>query len=207
MGVYLLEMADSSNGYETIASIFIQGRGQAVNGIGASTVRAWARTLKPRSTALDLGCGTGIPMTKILIEAGLEVYAVDASPSMVAAFSRNFPDVPVACEAAEDSAFFHRTFDIIFSWGLMFLLTQDVQRKLIAKMAAALRPGGRLLFTAPRQVVEWDDAMTEQRSRSLGAEVYKELLMEAGLSPLEEMGDEGENHYFHAARTSPTLRL
>jgi hypothetical protein len=32
---------DNSNGYEGIATLFLKGRGQAVNGIGAPEVRSW----------------------------------------------------------------------------------------------------------------------------------------------------------------------
>ena len=189
-------MIDESNGYERIAEIYIQGRGRAVNGIGASTARAWARTFRPGSVVLDLGCGTGTPVTKILIEAGLKAYAIDASPKMVEVFRQNFPDVPVACESVQRSAFFNRTFDGIIAVGLMFLLPEKIQRVLIPKMAAALTPGGKLLFTAPADKVEWKDAMTEQPSWSLGAEQYKELMAAAGLSIGEEYRDEGGNHYF-----------
>ncbi len=54
-------MIDESNGYEGIADIYIKVRGQAVNGIGSSTVRAWARTFNKGSVLLDIGCGTGMP--------------------------------------------------------------------------------------------------------------------------------------------------
>jgi 2-polyprenyl-3-methyl-5-hydroxy-6-metoxy-1,4-benzoquinol methylase len=111
---------DKSNGYEKIAAIFIKGRGQAVNGIGTSTVRRWAKTFPSNTTALDIGCGTGIPVSKILIDEGMKVYGIDASPSMVKTFQENFPGVPVACEAAEDSLFFNRRFDAIISWGYYF---------------------------------------------------------------------------------------
>jgi ubiquinone/menaquinone biosynthesis C-methylase UbiE len=84
-------MIDESNGYESIAEIYINSRGRAVNGIGSSTVRAWARTFNKGSIVLDLGCGTGIPVTKILLEAGLNAYVVDASLKMVEDFRRNFP--------------------------------------------------------------------------------------------------------------------
>jgi predicted RNA methylase len=97
-------MTDESNGYESIAGDYIKGRGQAVNGIGSSTARARARTFNKGSVILDLGCGTGIPVTNILLEAGLNAYAVDASPKMVEAFRQNFPDVPVACESVERSS-------------------------------------------------------------------------------------------------------
>lgn len=193
-------MIDESNGYESIAEIYIKGRGQAVNGIGSSTARAWARTLNKDSVVLDLGCGTGIPVTKILLDEGLAAYALDASPKMIEAFRQNFPNVPVACESVERSLFFNRSFDGIIAVGLIFLLSEEIQRALIPKMAVALNPGGRLLFTAPLDKVEWKDAMTEQRSRSLGAEQYRTLISAAGLSIVDELEDEGENHYFHAIK-------
>jgi hypothetical protein len=78
----------------------------------------------------------------------------------------------------------------------MFLLSEETQRGLIPKMAAALNPGGKLLFTAPLDKVEWKDVMTEKESRSLGAKQYRELLSASGLSVGEEFDDEGDNHYF-----------
>jgi SAM-dependent methyltransferase len=149
---------------------------------------------------LDIGCGTGIPVTKILLDEGLAVYALDASPTMIKAFRENFPNVPVACESVERSPFFHRSFDGIIAVGLIFLLSEETQRVLISKMAAALNPGGRLLFSAPLYKVEWKDVMTEQASRSLGAEQYRALMSASGLSIVDELDDEGENHYFNAIR-------
>jgi cyclopropane fatty-acyl-phospholipid synthase-like methyltransferase len=195
-------MIDESNGYESIAEIYIKGKGRAVNGIGSSTARAWARTFNKHSIILDLGCGTGIPVTKILLEAGLNAYAVDASPKMVEDFRQNFPNVPVACESVERSPFFNRTFDGIISVGLMFLLSEENQRALIPKMSAALNPGGKLLFTAPLERMEWKDAMTEKESLSLGAEQYRDLVSASGLSIGEEFHDEGGNHYFSGIRPS-----
>jgi len=193
-------MIDESNGYDGVAELYIKMRGRAINGIGSATARAWAQTLKAGSEVLDIGCGTGIPVTRILLEAGLKAYAVDASPKMVADFRQNFPDVPVVCEPAERSPFFNRSFDGIISVGLVFLLSEGSQRALIPKMAMALRPGGKLLFTAPFDRVEWKDIMTGQLSRSLGAEEYRALILGSGLSVGEELHDEGGNYYFSGIR-------
>jgi SAM-dependent methyltransferase len=193
-------MIDESNGYEGIAEIYIKGRGRAVNGVGSSTARAWAQTLNKGSVVLDIGCGTGIPVTKILLDEGLVAYALDASPKMVEDFRQNFPNVPVACESVERSRFFNRSFDGIISVGLMFLLSEETQRAVIPKMAAVLNPGGRLVFTAPPYILEWKDAMSEQVSRSLGADQYRELITNSGLSMINEVDDEGGNHYFNVLR-------
>jgi SAM-dependent methyltransferase len=163
-------------------------------------VRDWALTLRRGSSVLDLGCGTGLPITKVLVDQGLEVFAVDAAPSLVAAFRSNFPQVPVACESVLESAFFDRTFGAVISWGLMFLLQPDEQRSLIARIGDALEPGGRLLFTAEARPVAWNDAMTGLESRSLGADEYRKLLAAEHISVTSEYEDRGQNYYFDAYR-------
>ena len=199
-------MTDRSNGYERVAAEFLAGRGSArtrSKGIGVKAVREWARTLPRGADVIDLGCGPGFPITEVLFTEGLNVYAVDASPSFVEAFRRNLPGIPVACEAVEDSTFFHRTFDAVIAWGLMFLLTAEAQRRLIRRVTEILVPGGRLLFTACAEPLIWDDAMTGLESRSLGAVEYRSELTAAGLSAIREYDDEGgENHYFDALKST-----
>lgn len=149
---------------------------------------------------LDLGCGTGFPISQVLVDAGMVVYGVDASPTFVKAFRQNFPHAAVVCEDVEDSSFFNRKFDGIVAWGLLFLMPEEVQEKVFHNVAKALKAGGRLLFTAPHQKTNWKDAMTGQQSTSLGRKRYKKLLSEAGLSLLDEFEDEGENHYYSAVK-------
>src|SRR5215472_14979746 len=109
-------MIDLSNGYEGIAAEFMSVRSTT---IGVKRVRDWAKALPRRAAVLDIGCGSGRPITEILVAEGLEVYGVDAAPSFVQAFRRNLPDTPIACEAVQDSKFFDRTFDGVLAWGLM----------------------------------------------------------------------------------------
>lgn len=192
---------DKSNGYEEVASVFIAGRGSGKGvGIGTSVVSKWASTLPPGATVLDLGCGTGDPITRIFIERGFQAYGVDASLSMVAAFQARFPGVPVQCAAAEDSDFFGLSFDAVLSWGLFFLLEAELQRKLIAKVAGALRQGGKFLFTSPQQCCSWRDAMTERISVSLGHAAYQSALEAHGMTLLGTDSDEGENYYYLARK-------
>lgn len=152
------------------------------------------------TTILDLGCGTGIPISLTLMERGFKVYGVEASASMTAEFRANFPTAPVQCAAVEDSDFFGRTFDGAVAWGLFFLLSAEAQRELIAKVAAILPSGGRLLFTAPREPCSWLDAMTERASISLGHDAYCVALDAAGMSLVGAYVDEGGNHHYSSLK-------
>lgn len=190
---------DGSNGYEAIASIYVARRGTRPlvgDAIGAAVVRAWAQAFPPGATVLDLGAGPGEPGTRILQEAGLTTCAVDASPTMVAGFRERFPGVPIEHNTAEASRFFERTFDGVLAWGLLFLLEPAAQALVIQKVARAFEPGGRFLFTAPVEPLEWLDGMTDRPSYALGAQTYERLLREAGLRWVAEALDEGGNHYY-----------
>jgi SAM-dependent methyltransferase len=192
--------ADKSNGYEGIAEIFILGRGRNSSGVGASIVAAWSQLLPHGATVLDLGCGTGVPISQALIERGFNVYGVDASASITAAFRARFPTALVECAAVEDSSFFERTFDGVVAWGLFFLLDAEIQRRLVAKIGAVLPSGGRLLFTAPRQVCSWPDAMTGRTSISLGHDAYRNTLEAEGMALVGTYVDEGENYHYSAQK-------
>jgi 2-polyprenyl-3-methyl-5-hydroxy-6-metoxy-1,4-benzoquinol methylase len=194
-------MIDRSNGYEGVAAEFLARRGgPGSTRTGAEKVRTWARQLARGSAILDLGCGSGVPITEVLIDEGLAAYGVDASPSLVSAFRQRWPDTPVKCEPVEESQFFCRQYDGVLAWGLVFLLSAASQRELIKRISDALNPGGRLLFTSPAQALAWNDALTGQRSLSLGAAEYRRELSNAGLTVVSQYDDEGKNHYFDVVK-------
>jgi len=190
---------DPSNGYEAVSQEFLTRRGGSrarSTAIGVKEVRKWATTLPRGGSVIDLGCGPGFPITVVLVEEGLQLFGVDAAPSLVAAFRHNLPGTPVVCESVLESRLFDRTFDAVLSIGLMFLLKPEEQHRLIQRFPQILVPGGRLLFTAPAKPAVWNDAMTGLKSVSLGAAEYRRLLGAVGISVTEECEDVGQNHYF-----------
>jgi 2-polyprenyl-3-methyl-5-hydroxy-6-metoxy-1,4-benzoquinol methylase len=193
---------DPSNGYDAVAAEFIVRREQSR--IGAETVRRWARSRPSGASVLDLGCGGGVPVSATLVDEGVAVYGVDASPTLVAAFQQRFPQAPVACERVEESRVFDRTFDGVVAIGLLFLLAPDAQRALIGRVARALNPGGQFLFTSPAEACTWRDNLTGGPSISLGAEAYRAIAAGAGLTVVAEYIDEGDNHYYDARRNADT---
>jgi len=207
LAVYSIHM-DRSSGYEAVSQEFLARRGSPRSrstGIGVKEVRKWARKLTHGSSVIDLGCGPGFPITAVLVEEGLHVFGVDAAPSFVAEFQRNLPDIPIVCEAVQESRFFNRKFDAALAWGLMFLLQAEDQHRLIRSFAEILLPNGRLLFTAPAKAAVWNDAMTGLESISLGADAYKKLLKAVELFVAEEYEDEGKNHYFDCRQVRVNL--
>lgn len=174
--------------------------GRHRSNIGVATVRAWGQRLPKGASILDLGCGSGVPISQALIDDGFNILGVDASPTLVAAFRGRFPHTRVACEPVERSGFFGKTFDGIIAVGLMFLLSAEAQRSLIRRVGLALNPGGRFLFTSPAQSCTWSDLTTGRQSLSLGADDYEAVLLAAGLKLADEYLDEGDNHYYDAKK-------
>jgi SAM-dependent methyltransferase len=188
----------NANGYEEHASDFIALRDRST--VGVDVVRDWAQSLQPGAETIDIGCGSGVPVTSTLLEAGLRIWAVDASPAMVQTFRVRFPNIPVRCEVAEKSDFFGLKYDAAISIGLLFLLAERAQVCLLSRVAKILRPGGRFLFTAPIEVGAWKDVTTSLESRSLGKRRYKEALYKSGFRLLETRQDEGANNYYDAQK-------
>jgi hypothetical protein len=71
----------------------------------------------------------------------------------------------------------------------------------VAKVAAVLPSGGRLLFTAPSQSCSWADAITGRTSNSLGHEAYRNALEAEGMLFVGTPRDEGGNRYYFTQKT------
>lgn len=120
------------------------------------------------------------------------------------AFSHILPESPAACEPAQDSTFFGRSFAGAISIVFVFLLDADDQRTLLGKVAKALEPGGRFLFSALQEACEWRDTLTGRVSISLGENVYVRHLDEVGLHLVRCHVDEGRNHYYDTVKLPDT---
>ncbi|WP_165225591.1 class I SAM-dependent methyltransferase [Affinirhizobium pseudoryzae] len=188
---------DYSAGWDAVSDQFMAIRSK----VGTALVLEWARDHLPRSAPiLDIGCGSGVPIAQALVNDGFSVWGVDASPSLIAAYRRNLPDMAAVCEPAQNSTFFDRTFLGVMSIGLLFLLDEDDQRKLLTNAANLLEPGGRFLFSAPREACRWRDMLTDRISMSLGEEAYAAHLASMGLRLNGCRSDEGGNNYYEAVR-------
>ncbi|MDE6735479.1 MAG: class I SAM-dependent methyltransferase [Desulfovibrio sp.] len=105
---------------------------------------------------LDVGCGTGTLTAELALRAG-RVIGIDASPEMIVAARRSFPQLEFLVADALELPF-ENQFDVVFS-NAVFHWLPDHDR-LLKNIRRALTPGGRLVceFGAQGNVGALDDA-------------------------------------------------
>ena len=182
--------------YEPYIEDYIRHRSET----GIAEVRAWADSLAPKSEILDLGCGHGQPLASMLAEQGHRLFGIDLSPTLLENYQKNVPNSQVECDAVLNARLFDRKFDAVLAWGLMFLMPEADQLACFPRIAQATKAGGSFLFTAPRQVCQWQDLTSGDTSFSLGAEKYRAVLNQNGFELRAEFSGEGGNYYYDSTR-------
>ena len=191
---------DAAHFYETQALRYLDARDRSR--VGVQIVQSWARSLPSGSTVVDIACGGGYPITQVLVDAGLAVWAIDASPTLLRQFRLRFPTIPTQCASALDSDYFGRTFEAAISIGLVFLLHEDEQLAFLHRVSEILVPRARFLFTAPVETGTWQDVTTGLECWSLGRIAYTRALEHVGFRMIRTHVDEGANNYYEAEKIS-----
>ncbi|WP_405064246.1 class I SAM-dependent methyltransferase [Kribbella sp. NBC_01505] len=112
--------------------------------------------LSAGSRILDLGCGSGVPVVKVLAEAGHHVTGVDISGVQV---ERARERVPAATFLQADATTLELpadSFDAIVSFYSLIHIPLDEQEALLQRIGNWLRPGG--VFVATVGVGAWTGA-------------------------------------------------
>ena len=190
--------------YERIFDWYIATRNPSC---GVSQVAEFAACLAPHSTLLDVGCGDGIPISRYLVAQGHSVFGIDSSPKMIEAFRKNFPTATAECASIAEARLTPGAFDAAIAWGVLFHLPEDEQQRAVANVAAALRHGGRFLFTSGEEHGTRDGRMdgVDFHYVSLGSEGYARLLRENGMRLLSDFYDDSQNYYYVAEKTQAGL--
>lgn len=172
--------------------------------MGVPEVTALVASLPASASVLDVGCGTGLPLTRVLLEHGCQVMGVDSSRELLARFQANFPLVPVICAPIQSCELQARAFDAAIAWGVLFHLRHEEQEQAIACIARALKPGAAFLFTSGDAHGSMDGATMNGvpfRYHSYSVEGYRGLLRAHGLTLEATHTDPGANIYFLSRKT------
>ena len=189
---------DSIEVYEKLARKFLQHRDTSK--VGTQVANQWARSLKPSAEVIEIACGGGVPVTQTLVDAGLKLWAIDSSPTLISVFKDRFPDIPAQCDTVLESDYFQKKYDAAITVGLIFLLCERDQIKMLGQVSEILRPGASFLFTAPVEVGTWTDTSTGHTCQSLGRDVYESALEQSGFRVVGRREDIGKNNYYEAEK-------
>ena len=179
-------------GYDAISRKYRDDEGQAnpETSEGTDQYAGWvdelARVIAPPAKVLDLGCGAGVPATKLLAEKGFDVLGVDMSAVQVARARQLVPRATF--ERADMVTWEHApaSFDAVVSFYALIHVPMEDQRGLLSKIRLWLRPGGYLLVIVGFErwtgiedylgaPMFWDHA---------DRETYLRWLTETGLAPV-----------------------
>jgi len=102
--------------------------------------------LLPGAKVLDLGCGTGHPYARHIIDRGFRVVGVDQSQKMLAIAQRVIPEAKLI-HADMIEVEFTEKFAAAIVWDSAFHVRREYHPTIYHKVAGALEPNGLMLLS------------------------------------------------------------
>lgn len=130
-------------------------------------------------TVLDIGCGTGIPLTKYLISNGAEVTGLDISIEMLKKAKKKMPNENfIRADITKFES--NKKYDGILAWDSLFHIPIKKQEKTIKEIIGLLKKKGIFLFTIGGEHGELVSEMFGQQFyySSLSNSQYEDILVE-----------------------------
>jgi 2-polyprenyl-3-methyl-5-hydroxy-6-metoxy-1,4-benzoquinol methylase len=174
----------------------------------------WLAELKERlpqaGSALDLGCGCGIPVARSLAACGYQVTGVDISEVQIERARRLVPAGTFLRADATEVRFPPGSFDAIVCLYALIHMPLAAQPHLLRRAASWLRPAGWLLVIAGHRAWtgtedNWLDGSVPMWWSQAGVAAYRSWLEQAGLEiTAEALVPEGDGgHSLFWARRPP----
>jgi SAM-dependent methyltransferase len=131
--------------YERHAHAWDGDRGRSL-GLEKLWLDRFTALLPQGASILDLGCGSGEPIARYLIEHGFDVAGVDTSPTLISLCRTRFPEREWLV-ADMRSLSLGRRFQGLIAWDSFFHLPHDDQRCMLPIFREHLALGAALLLT------------------------------------------------------------
>lgn len=133
--------------------------------------RGWIKklNLKKREKALDVGCGGGVFLARLVQEYGIKGWGIDASEkSIIRAKKNSLAKLNLQTASAIKLPFKNNYFDVVLSFDVLEHIKE--QKKAVLEMIRVLKPGGRLLIYTinKKQFLTWNWWLSK-----LGIDIYK----------------------------------
>lgn len=132
---------------------------------------------------LELGCGPGVPVTRMLLDAGATVVANDISTAQLTLASEHCPEATFLPGDMTKITFPDHSFDGVTCFFTIFHLPRSEQRDMLRKVYGWLKPGG--VFVCNFATFDEEEIFGEFMGygtfwSSYGVEGSKSILREVG---------------------------
>ena len=134
--------------------------------------------LPAAAKVLDLGCGTGEPVAKYVVERGFRVTGVDESEQMLK-FARQIVPEAEFIQADMIDVELNATFDAAVAWDSMFHVERKHHAAIYRKISQALKVGGRFFSSVGGSAPNEDDDSVE----GFTSEMFGETFYYSGFAP------------------------
>ena len=139
--------------------------------------------ISPRGSILDIGCGSGEPIARYLVEQSYKVTGADSSPSLIDLCKSRFPKQQWIV-ADMRRLHLNARFDGIIAWDSFFHLCAEDQRRMFPLFRECSGQEAALLFTSG---TSHGEELGEYRGEplyhgSLDTSEYRELLDQNGFA-------------------------
>jgi SAM-dependent methyltransferase len=138
-------------GYDAISNTYRDDSGRPNPQTSESTdsYEAWiaelAQMLQPRARVLDLGCGAGVPATRLLVDRGFDVVGLDISEVQIERARRLVPTAKFVVADLVTWEAEPASFDAVVSLYTLIHVPLEDQRDLLPRLRRWLRPDGLFL--------------------------------------------------------------
>lgn len=157
---------------------------------------------------LDLGCGTGLPFDRFLVEKNVAVTGIDISQKHIGLSRKNVPEAKFIKGDFSKFDFGNEKFNGVISFYAIFHIPREEHKDLFIKMNELLIEKGLILVTLGTSGSEYEEEQdwcgAPMAWSTYEPQTYKQMLDETGFEILEEkfegkLGDE-EFHYWVLAQ-------
>jgi cyclopropane fatty-acyl-phospholipid synthase-like methyltransferase len=176
--------------YERHALDYVADR-QSVRWSESAWLDRFSALLSPGASILDIGCGSGEPIARYLIDQGFALDGVDASPTLIGICRGRFPRR--SWHVADMRALaLENKYDGILAWDSFFHLAHDNQRRMFPIFKRHASPGAALMFTSGGSHGE---AMGSYHGEplyhaSLAPDEYRRLLKSTGFRVVAHLAED-----------------
>jgi len=176
-------------GYDAIADRFADWMGQ----IGGDPRGEWTahllHLLPQRARVVDLGCGAGLPSTKLFADAGHVVTGVDISAEQIRRARKNVPSAHFVHADITELALDPASVDAVTAYYSLNHVPREILGSLLARISGWLAPKGLLLAAfgagnSPDWTGEWLGAT--MFFSSWDAETNRQLIQAAELETIRD---------------------